>query len=82
VTDLLLEVSVGLEGFVEGRVFEADDGKSVTVMTSWKTRHLWANALWDRRVDLILESIQSGEKMLDVMCYERATVRPSKANIL
>ncbi|HEY2554870.1 MAG TPA: antibiotic biosynthesis monooxygenase [Candidatus Cybelea sp.] len=69
VTDLLRTVANEMEGFVEGRVFQADDGKSVTVMSTWKTRHLWANALWDERVDRVLESI-TGSEILDVMCYQ------------
>jgi hypothetical protein len=79
VTDLIRSVGVGLEGFVEGRVFEADDGKSVTAMTTWKTRHLWASAVWNQRVDVILESVQSGAKILDVICYQRATIVPTEA---
>lgn len=76
VTDLLRNVCAELEGFVEGQVFEADDGKSVTVMASWKTRRLWANALWNQRVAPIVESVQLGAKMLDVLCYERARIVP------
>jgi hypothetical protein len=79
VTDLLRNVGVGLEGFVEGRVFEADDGKSVTVMTTWRTRHLWADAVWNQRVDLMLESVQRGAKILDVICYPHATIVPTQA---
>ncbi|MFZ1018515.1 MAG: hypothetical protein WAN39_11650 [Candidatus Cybelea sp.] len=74
-TDLMREVSAEHEGFLEGRVFEGDDGKSVTVATIWKTRHLWANAIWDERVDLLLESV-SGSEVLDVMCYETARIVP------
>jgi hypothetical protein len=79
VTDLMRNVGVGLEGFVEGRVFEAADGKSVTAMSTWKTRHLWANALRNQRVDLLLESVQPGVKMLDSICYETATIVPTEA---
>ncbi len=78
VGDLLREVGVGIEGFVEGRVFEADDGKSMTVMTTWKTRHLWANAVWNEQVDRILDAVQPGAKILDVMCYEQATIAPAQ----
>jgi hypothetical protein len=75
-TDLMRDVSVKHEGFLEGRVFEGDDGKSVTVTTSWKTRHSWANAVWDEQVDLLLESLQ-GYEVLDVMCYESARIVPN-----
>ncbi|HEY1881578.1 MAG TPA: antibiotic biosynthesis monooxygenase [Candidatus Cybelea sp.] len=78
VTDLLRHVTTEMEGFIEGRVFQADDGTSVTVMSTWKTRHLWANALWDERVDRILESV-TGSEVLDVMCYERSHVFISNA---
>jgi heme-degrading monooxygenase HmoA len=74
-TDLMREVSVKHEGFLEGRVFEGDDGKSVTVTTSWKSRHFWANAVWDERVALLLASLQ-GYEVLDVMCYEQARIVP------
>ncbi|HEX3369883.1 MAG TPA: antibiotic biosynthesis monooxygenase [Candidatus Cybelea sp.] len=77
VTDLMRDVTNEMEGFVEGRVFRADDGKSVTVMSKWKTRHLWANALWDERVDRILESV-TGSEILDVMCYESSRVTAAR----
>jgi hypothetical protein len=76
--DLMREVSAKHEGFLEGRVFEGDDGKSVTVTTSWKTRHFWANAIWDERVDQLLAAVAAFE-VLDVMCYEYARVVPSNS---
>ena len=79
ITDLVRNVGVGLEGFVEGRLFEADDGSSLTVMTSWKARHLWAKAIWNQRVDLLLDSVPSGAKLLDVICYQRPTIVPAEA---
>jgi heme-degrading monooxygenase HmoA len=78
ITNLLETVGLELDGFVEGRVFETDDGSGVTVMTTWKTRHAWANAIWNQRVDQILELVQPSAKVLDVMCYERATIVPAK----
>jgi hypothetical protein len=72
-TALLDEVAVKLEGFVEGRVYEGDDGKSITVMTTWKTRHLWADAVWNQRVERVLIPIH-GSKTFDVLSYERAVV--------
>jgi hypothetical protein len=78
VTDLMRYLTNEMEGFIEGRVFQADDGRSVTVMSTWKTRHLWANALWDERVDRILESV-TGSEVLDVMCYESSRVVASRS---
>jgi heme-degrading monooxygenase HmoA len=74
---LMREVSAGLQGFLEGRVFEADDGGSAIIITSWITRHAWAAAQWDQEVGRVLsEWHQSGAKIVDSMYYERATVRP------
>lgn len=74
-TALLENVVVGLEGFVEGRVFEADDGKAVTIVTAWKTRELWAKANWNQQVQALLASYdESGASFVDRMCYGRAKV--------
>jgi hypothetical protein len=81
VADLMREVCTELDGFLGGQVFEADDGTSVTAITSWETRHLWAKALWDQRVGLVVASVQLGEKKLDVMCYERATIVPAGSRL-
>jgi hypothetical protein len=77
-TDLLRTVGVGLEGFLEGQVFEADDAKSVTVITSWKTRHAWACALWNQRVDQLIQAVEKSTIMLDIISYPIATVVPAK----
>ncbi len=45
VTALLENVVVGLEGFLEGRVFEADDRKAVTLITAWETTYVGQGAL-------------------------------------
>ncbi len=73
--ELMREVIDGLEGFLEGRVFEADDGKRVIITMSWKTRHLWAEAHWNEKVEkLLVDYYQSGAKVASTMCYERAVV--------
>ncbi len=74
-TALLEDVVAGLEGFVEGRVFEADDRKAVIVITAWKTRHLWAEADWNRQVQALLaDYAQAGAAYVDAMCYGRPKI--------
>jgi len=74
---LMRDVTAGLQGFLEGRVLEADDGASVIVATHWATRHAWAAAQWDEAVGRALsESHASDAKIVDTICYVRATVRP------
>jgi heme-degrading monooxygenase HmoA len=69
------EVSAGLQGFLEGRVLEADNGENVIIITSWMTRHAWGAAQWDQEVGRVLsEWHESGAKIVDTMYYERATV--------
>jgi hypothetical protein len=72
-TNALLEgVVAGLEGFVEGRIFEADDRKAVIVITAWKARHMWAKADWNQRVQALLaEYAESGTAFIDTICYGR-----------
>jgi heme-degrading monooxygenase HmoA len=77
-TDLLRNIAVGMDGFLEGRVFEADDAKSVTVVTSWETRHAWAQALWNERVDQLIQAVERGSIILDIISYQMATVVPTK----
>jgi hypothetical protein len=72
---LVENVVVGLEGFVEGRVFQADDGKVVVLITAWKSRHLWAKAHWNEHVQaLIAGYAESGATFIDSMCYGRSKV--------
>jgi hypothetical protein len=74
-TALLENVVAGLEGFVEGWVFEADDRKAVTLITAWKTRHMWAKAHWNHQVQaLIAEYAESGTAFIDAMCYGRPKI--------
>jgi heme-degrading monooxygenase HmoA len=69
-TDLVRNIVAALEGFIEGRVFEADDGKSVIIMTCWKTRHMWAKAHWHQQVQALLaEYDQLGATFADAMWY-------------
>jgi hypothetical protein len=77
--DLMRDVSARLEGFLEGRVLEADDGKNVIVATSWMRRHAWGAAQWDQEVGRVLsEWYDSGAKIVDTMYYERAWVKPQE----
>jgi heme-degrading monooxygenase HmoA len=72
--------AAGLPGFLEGRIFEADDGSSVICTTYWETRHAWADAQWNKEIGRVLaESFNSAIKIVDTMCYERAAVRPNPA---
>jgi heme-degrading monooxygenase HmoA len=74
-TALIENTVAGLEGFVEGRVFEADDGKAVILITAWQTRHAWAEAHWNERVqELLAAYAESGAAFIDTMCYGRAKV--------
>jgi len=74
-TALLENVVAGLEGFEEGRVFEADDGKAVILITAWKTRDMWAKADWNQQVQALLaEYAESGAAFIDSMCYGRAKI--------
>jgi hypothetical protein len=77
-SDLLQNVGVGMDGFLEGRVFEADDATSVTVVTSWETRHAWARALWNERVDQLIQAVEQSSIKLDIISYQMATVVPAK----
>jgi hypothetical protein len=80
-TALLENVVVGFEGFVEGRVFEADDRKSVIFITAWKTRHMWAKADWNQQVQaLIAGYAESGAAFIDTMCYGRPKIVARSAN--
>jgi hypothetical protein len=73
---LMREVSAGLQGFVEGRILEADDGENVIIITSWMRRQAWGAAQWDQEVGRVLsEWHESGAKIVDTMYYERATVK-------
>ncbi|HEY1428899.1 MAG TPA: hypothetical protein VGF18_04960 [Candidatus Tumulicola sp.] len=78
-TALLRDLGPSLEGFIEGRVFEDDGGKSVTVMTTWQTRHLWAKAVWNQRVDGLLESVDRHQKLFDAVCYEISAFAPNRS---
>ncbi len=74
-TALLENVVAELEGFVEGRVFEADDRKAVILITAWKTRHMWAKAHWNQQVQaLIAGYAESGAAFIDAMCYGRPKI--------
>lgn len=74
-TALLENVVAGLEGFVEGRVFEADDRKAVIIITAWKTRDLWAKAHWNEQVQALLAGYaESGTAFIDAMCYGRPKI--------
>jgi heme-degrading monooxygenase HmoA len=67
---LIENTLAGLEGFIEGRVFEADDGKAVTLITAWQTRHMWAEAHWNEKVqELLAGYAESGATFIDAMCY-------------
>lgn len=77
-SDLLRNTAVGMDGFLEGRVFEADDAKSVTVVTSWETRHAWAQALWNERVDQLIQAVEQSSIIFDIISYQMATVVPTK----
>jgi heme-degrading monooxygenase HmoA len=80
-TALLENVVAGLEGFVEGRVFEADDRKAVIIITAWKTRHLWAQAHWNEQVqDLLAEYAESGAAFIDAMCYGKPKIVARSGN--
>jgi len=79
-TDLLQNIGSGMDGFLEGSVFEADDAKSVTVVTSWETRHAWARALWNERVDRLIQAVEQSSIILDIISYEMVTVLPAKPN--
>jgi heme-degrading monooxygenase HmoA len=80
-TALIENVVAGLEGFVEGRVFEADDGKAVTLITAWETRHMWAKAHWNQQVQaLIAGYAESGAAFIDAMCYGRPKIVARSAN--
>jgi hypothetical protein len=62
---LMRAVVAALEGFVHGRIVEAPDGKSVIVLTCWKTRPLWAKAGWHRRIEgLLAETSVSGARFV------------------
>lgn len=74
-TALIENVVAGLEGFEEGRVFEADDGKAVILITAWKTRHMWAKAHWNEQVQALLGGYaESGTAFIDAMCYGRPKI--------
>jgi hypothetical protein len=78
-TALLRDVGAKMPGFVEGQVFESDDTKSMIVITSWETRHAWATALWNEKVDQLLATVERSAKISDVICYPVATIVPTKA---
>jgi heme-degrading monooxygenase HmoA len=72
--------AAGLPGFLEGRIFEADDGSSVICTTNWETRHAWAAAQWNKEIGrVVAESFHSAIKIVDTMCYQRAVVKPHSA---
>jgi heme-degrading monooxygenase HmoA len=74
-TALLENVVAGLEGFVEGRVFEGDDRNAVILITAWKTRHMWAMAHWNEQVQALLAGYaESGTAFIDSMCYGRPKI--------
>lgn len=69
-TTVLQNVVDKLEGFLEGRVFRGDDGKTVIIITAWKSRHLWAEAEWTQQVQALLaDYAESGATFADAMCY-------------
>jgi hypothetical protein len=69
-TALIENVVATLAGFVEGRVFVEDDGKVVTLITAWQSRHLWAEADWNQHVQALLaEYAATGAAFMDAMCY-------------
>ncbi len=71
----------GLPGFLDARILESDDQKSVIVLTRWQTRHAWAQSQWNQKIGQVLaESFQSAVKVVDTMCYERATLGPLQSN--
>jgi hypothetical protein len=73
---LMRDTLVDLPGFLEGQVLEADDRRSVVVLTRWTSRHIWAQAQWNHEVGRILtELFQSGAKMVDTMYYVRSAIR-------
>ncbi len=79
-TALIETVVAGLDGFVEGQVFEADDRKAVILITAWKTRHKWAEANWNQRVQTLLATyVESGATFVDVMCYGRPKIVAASA---
>jgi heme-degrading monooxygenase HmoA len=74
-TALIENIVAGLEGFVEGRVFEGDDRKAVILITAWETRHMWAKAHWNEQVQALLaEYAESGAAFIDSMCYGRPKI--------
>jgi hypothetical protein len=78
-TDLLTNVGAKLEGFLEGQILESDDGNTVIVLTTWKTRHAWASALWNEKVDQLLEVVEESSKVTDFICHSLANIGPAKA---
>jgi len=80
VTTLMRETLARLEGFIEGAVFEADDGKGVVAIARWKNRHAWARAEWEAELnELKAELAQAGIKTAEGMYYERARVQANHA---
>jgi hypothetical protein len=77
-TTLLQDVGANLDGFIEGQVFESDDGNAVIVITRWETRHAWADALWNDKVDRLLELVERSAKIDGIVGYPVVTVVPAK----
>jgi heme-degrading monooxygenase HmoA len=77
-SSLMQETLVDLPGFLEGQVLEADDRRSVVIITHWKSRHIWAQAQWNEEVGRTLAALfQSGAEMVDTMYYVRSVIRPA-----
>ena len=80
VTGLMRKTIARLDGFVEGAVFESDDGKGVTAIVRWKTRHAWAQAEWEFEVNKLKADLaQAGIRTTEGMYYEHARVAPNPA---
>ncbi len=75
--DCLRDFAAQMPGFLEGRVFEADDRTRVIVSTQWKTRHAWAQAQWNDAIGRVVAQLhESAAKVEMVMGYERTVVEP------
>jgi heme-degrading monooxygenase HmoA len=78
--DCLRDVAASLPGFLEGRVFQEDNGARVVVMTHWETRYAWAKAQWSEAIGRVLaEMYQSAVKVEMMMAYQRAVVEPRRS---
>jgi heme-degrading monooxygenase HmoA len=76
-SESLHDLAAAMPGFLEGRVFEADDRRRVIVMTHWETRHAWAQAQWNDAIGRVVAQLhESADKIEMVMGYQRAVVYP------